>query len=155
MQDTTLLQLITDDIAPTQHLLDILRAESLALHGRNMVEMEHILAQKQALVIVLEQHGRRRSQLMSSLGLPANRAGLEEVARHSSVGEALLKAGDELSGLMTECQAANEQNGALIQLQQLTTAQQLRILNGGDTPTLYDSRGSTSGKMRPRPLSQA
>jgi len=78
MQDTTLLQLITDDIAPTQHLLDILRAESLALHGRNMVEMEHILAQKQALVIVLEQHGRRRSQLMSSLGLPANRAGLKK-----------------------------------------------------------------------------
>ncbi|HEY0289874.1 MAG TPA: flagellar protein FlgN, partial [Pseudomonas sp.] len=28
------------------------------------------------------------------------------------------------------------------------------ILNGGDTPTLYDSRGSTSGKARPRPLSQ-
>lgn len=155
MQDTTLLQLITDDIAPTRHLLEILKAESLALHGRNMVEMEHILAQKQALVIVLEQHGRRRSQLMSSLGLPANRAGLEEVAKHSSVGEALLKAGDELNALMVECQAANEQNGALIQLQQLTTAQQLRILNGGDTATLYDSRGSTAGKMRPRPLSQA
>ncbi|HXR00931.1 MAG TPA: flagellar export chaperone FlgN, partial [Pseudomonas sp.] len=76
MQDTTLLQLITDDIAPTQHLLEILKAESLALHGRDMVEMEHILAQKQALVIVLEQHGRRRSQLLASLGLPTNRAGL-------------------------------------------------------------------------------
>ncbi len=155
MQDTTLLQLITDDVAPAQHLLDILKAESLALHGRNMVEMEHILAQKQALVIVLEQHGRRRSQLLSSLGLPANRAGLEEVARHSSMGEALLRAGDELTSLLAECQAANEQNGKLIQLQQLTTAQQLRILNGGDTPTLYDSRGSTSGRARPRPLSQA
>lgn len=155
MQDTTLLQLITDDIAPAQHLLEILKAESLALHGRNMVEMEHILAQKQALVIVLEQHGRRRSQLLSSLGLPASRAGLEEVAKHSSVGEALLTAGDELSALIAECKAANEQNGGLIQLQQLTTAQQLRILNGGDTPTLYDSRGSTSGRARPRPLSQA
>jgi flagella synthesis protein FlgN len=155
MQDTTLLQLISDDIAPTRHLLEILKAESVALHGRNMVEMEHILAQKQALVIVLEQHGRRRTQLMTSLGLPANRAGLEEVARHSAVGEALLASGDELSALMTECQVANEHNGSLIQLQQLTTAQQLRILNGGDTPTLYDSRGSTSGKARPRPLSQA
>src|ERR1700712_514907 len=119
MQDTTLLQLITDDIAPTQHLLEILKAESLALHGRDMVEMEHILAQKQALVIVLEQHGRRRSQLRASLGLPTNRAGLEEVARHSSVGEALLKSGDELTGLIAECQAANEQNGSLIRVQQL------------------------------------
>ena len=155
MQDTTLLQLMTDDIAPTRHLLEILQAEALALHSRNMVDMEHILAQKQALVIVLEQHGRRRTQLLLSLGLSADRAGLEEVARHSSVGDALLQAGDELNALIAECKAANEQNGALIQAQQITTAHQLRIINGGDTPTLYDARGSTSGKMRPRPLSQA
>lgn len=155
MQDTTLLQLISDDIAPAQHLLEILKAETLALQSRNMVEMELILAQKQALVIVLEQHGRRRSQLMSSLGLPASRAGLEDVARHSSVGEALLNASDELSALMTECQTVNEQNGSLIQLNQMTTAHQLRILTGGDMSTLYDSRGSTSGKLKPRPLSQA
>ena len=154
MQDTTLLQLITDDIAPTRHLLDILKAESVALHGRNMVEMEHILAQKQALVIVLDQHGRRRSQLLASLGLPTNRNGLEEVAKHSSVGEALLTAGDELNTLMNECKAINEENGLLIQMQQIKTGHQLAILNGGDTPTLYDSRGSTSGKARPRPLSQ-
>ena len=150
-----MLLLISDDVAATQHLLEGLKAESRGLHGRNMVEMEHSLAQNQALVIVLEQHGRRRTQRLSSLGLPANRAGLEEVARHSSVGDALLKAGDELSALIAECQAANQQNGSLIQLQQLTTAQQLRILNGGDTPALYDSRGSTSGRARPRPLSQA
>jgi flagella synthesis protein FlgN len=154
MQDTTLLQLITDDIAPAQHLLELLKAESIALHGRDMVEMEHILAQKQALVIVLDQHGRRRSQLLASLGLPTNRNGLEEVARHSSVGAELLQAGDELNALMNECKAANEENGTLIQLQQIKTGHQLSILNGGDTPTLYDSRGSTSGKARPRPLSQ-
>jgi flagella synthesis protein FlgN len=154
MQDTTLLQLITDDIAPAQHLLELLKAESIALHGRDMVEMEHILAQKQALVIVLDQHGRRRSQLLASLGLPTNRNGLEEVAKHSSVGAELLKAGDELNALMTDCKAANEENGTLIQLQQIKTGHQLSILNGGDTPTLYDSRGSTSGKARPRPLSQ-
>lgn len=155
MQDTTLLQLITEDIAPTQRLLEILNAESLALHGRNMGEMEHVLAQKQALVIVLEQHGRKRTQLLMSLGLSPDRAGLEEVARHSTVGEALLIAGDELSALIAQCKVINELNGSLIQVQQVNTAHQLRIINGGDTPTLYDARGSTSGKLRPRPLSQA
>ncbi|BAP44138.1 flagellar protein FlgN [Pseudomonas sp. 21LCFQ02] len=155
MQDTTLLQMITDDMAPTRQLLDLLQAESLVLHGRDMTEMEQVLAKKQALVVQLEQHGRRRSQVLAGLGLPTNRAGLEELASQSAVGEQLLQAGDELASLISDCQALNEQNGKLIQLQQMTTAHQLRILNGGDTPTLYDNRGSTAGRARPRPLSQA
>jgi flagella synthesis protein FlgN len=154
MQDTTLLQLMTDDIAPARQLLELLKAEAIALHGRELPEMEHILAQKQALVVVLDQHGRRRSQLLTSLGLPANRNGLEEVARHSSVGAQLLKTSEDLNALMNECKAANQENGRLIQMQQIKTGQQLSILNGGETPTLYDSRGSTSGRARPRPLSQ-
>jgi flagella synthesis protein FlgN len=155
MHDTTLLQMMTDDMAPARRLLELLQAESLALHGRDMLEMEHVLAQKQALVVLLEQQGRKRSQLLASIGLPANREGLTLLAHQSDVGEQLLAAGEELSDLIAQCQAINEQNGSLIQLQQVSTAHQLRILNGGDTPTLYDSRGSTAGRARPRPLSQA
>lgn len=155
MQDTTLLQMITDDMIPTRQLLELLHNESVVLHGRDMSEMERILAQKQALVIQLDQHGRRRSQVLASLGLPTNRQGLVTLAEQSSVGPQLLEAGDELATLIAECQAVNEQNGKLIQLQQMTTAHQLRILNGGETPSLYDSRGSTAGRARPRPLSQA
>jgi len=155
MHDTTLLQLITDDIAPAQQLLELLRTESVALHGRDMIMLEDILAQKQALVIMLEQHGRKRSQTLVSLNLSPNRQGLEELARNSSVGEALLNQADELTHLMAECRAANELNGQSIQLQQVTTAHQLRILTGGDSPTLYDNRGATSRPTRPRPLSQA
>jgi flagella synthesis protein FlgN len=154
MQDTNLLQLITDDMAPAQQLLELLRAESLALHGRDMIEMEHILAQKQALVILLEQHGRKRSQILSGLGLSPDRKGLLELAKNSSLGETLITAGDELSALIVECQTLNEQNGGSIKMQQMATAHQLQILTG-DSPTLYDSRGSTSGRARPRPLSQA
>jgi flagella synthesis protein FlgN len=154
MQDTTLLQLITDDFVPARQLLELLQAESIALHGRDMVEMEHILAQKQAMVILLEQHGRKRSQLLVAMGLSPDRKGLVELASHSAVGEELIRAGDELSALIVQCQAANENNGGSIQHQQMTTAHQLRILTG-DTPTLYDSRGSTSGRAKPRPLSQA
>ncbi|WP_206336019.1 flagellar export chaperone FlgN, partial [Pseudomonas viridiflava] len=87
--------------------------------------------------------------------LPSNRQGLEQLASHSDIGEQLLAAADELNALIAECQTLNERNGSLIQMQQVSTAHQLRILNGGDTPTLYDSRGSTAGRARPRPLSQA
>lgn len=154
MQDTNLLQLITDDMAPAQQLLELLQAESIALHGRNMAELEHILAQKQALVILLEQHGRKRSQILNGLGLSPDRKGLLELAKNSSLGDALIKSGDELSALIVECQTLNEQNGGSIKMQQMSTAHQLQILTG-DSPTLYDSRGSTSGRNRPRPLSQA
>ncbi|MCF5469224.1 flagella synthesis protein FlgN [Pseudomonas syringae] len=155
MQDTTLLQMITDDMVAARQLLALLQAESLILHGRDMGEMEQVLAQKQALVILLDQHGRKRSQLLAGMGLPANRDGLQQLAGQSDVGEQLLTCGDELSALINECQILNDQNGSLIQLQQISTAHQLRILNGGDTPTLYDSRGSTALRAKPRPLSQA
>lgn len=154
MQDTNLLQLMTEDMVPAQQLLEILQAESLALHGRDMAEMEHVLAKKQALVILLEQHGRKRSQILSSLGLSPDRKGLVQLADNSSLGEQLIKAGDELAALINQCQVINTQNGSSIQMQQATTAHQLRILTG-DMPTLYDSRGSTSGRAKPRPLSQA
>ena len=154
MQDTTLLQLMTDDMVPAQQLLEILQAESLALIGRDMVEMEHVLAKKQALVVLLEQHGRKRSQILSGLGLSPDRKGLIALAASSSLGEQLIKAGDELSELITQCQLVNTQNGSSIVMQQASTAHQLRILTG-DMPTLYDNRGSTSGRAKPRPLSQA
>jgi flagella synthesis protein FlgN len=155
MHDTNLLQLITDDMAPAQHLLELLHAESLALHGRDLFLLEDILAQKQALVIMLEQRGRKRSQILVSLSLKPDREGLAELARNSSIGEELLTQGDALSALMSECRAANEHNGLSIKLQQVTTANQMRILTGGEAPTLYDNRGSTSRFTKPRPLSQA
>ncbi len=154
MQDTTLLQLMTDDMVPAQQLLEILQAESVALIGRDMVEMEHVLAKKQALVVLLEQHGRKRSQILSGLGLSPDRKGLSALAASSSLGEQLIKAGDELSAVITQCQLVNTQNGSSIVMQQASTAHQLRILTG-DMPTLYDNRGSTSGRAKPRPLSQA
>ncbi|QXI27318.1 flagella synthesis protein FlgN [Pseudomonas vanderleydeniana] len=155
MHDTNLLQLITDDFAPAQDLLELLRAESLALHGRDMVELENILARKQALIILLEQHGRKRSQILASLNLPTNHSGLEQLAAQSSVGGELLSQSEELTRLLADCQAANELNGRNIQVQQATTANQLKILTGGEPPALYDARGSTARVAKPRPLSQA
>jgi len=155
MHDSNLLQLITDDFAPAQQLLELLQAEALALHGRDMPLLEDILAQKQALIILLEQHGRLRSQILISLNLPASRSGLERLAEQSSIGDQLLSQSDELNQLLANCQAANELNGRSIQIQQATTANQLKILPGGEPPALYDARGSTSKLAKPRPRSQA
>ncbi|MGF6113879.1 flagellar protein FlgN [Pseudomonas sp. ADAK2] len=155
MHDTNLLQLITDDFAPAQRLLELLQTESLALHGRDMPLLEEILAQKQALIILLEQHGRKRSEILASLNLPIDRSGLEQLASHSSIGDQLLAQGDVLTDLLAQCQVANVKNGQSILMQQAATANQLKILTGGEPPALYDARGSTAKMAKPRPLSQA
>ena len=155
MHDTTLLQLIEDDFAPAQRLLELLRTESLALHGRDMQLLEEILARKQSLVILLDQQGRRRSELLASLGLSQDREGVQQLASQSDLGELLLQQLDVLGKLLADCQAINERNGGATQLQQSTTANQIRILMGGESPSLYDARGSTSPLAKPRALSQA
>jgi flagella synthesis protein FlgN len=155
MHDTNLLQLIIDDFAPAQHLLELLQTESLALHGRDMQLLEDILAQKQALIVLLDQHGRKRSEILASLNLPLDRTGLEQLASHSSIGEQLLTQSDVLTDLLAQCQAANARNGQSILVQQAATANQLKILTGGEPPALYDARGSTAKLAKPRPLSQA
>ncbi len=155
MHDTNLLQLITDDFAPAQHLLELLQTESLALHGRDMPLLEEILAQKQALIILLEQHGRKRSEILASLNLPITRDGLVQLASHSSIGDQLLEQSDVLTDLLAQCQATNVKNGQSILRQQAATANQLKILTGGEPPALYDARGSTAKLAKPRPLSQA
>ncbi|MGE1177675.1 flagella synthesis protein FlgN [Pseudomonas sp. BW7P1] len=155
MHDTTLLQLITDDFAPAQQLLELLHTESLALHGRDMPLLEEILARKQALIILLEQHGRKRSEILSSLNLSLDRQGLEQLASQSSIGEQLLSQSDVLTDLIAQCQAANAKNGQSIVVQQAATANQLKILTGGEPPALYDASGTFSKLQKPRALSQA
>ncbi len=153
--DEHLLQLIIDDQAPTQQLLELLKEESLALYGRDMPLLEEILARKQSLIVLLEQHGKKRSQILISLGLPADHDGLAQLASHSSVGDQLLAQSKELNQLLAKCQEANLLNGQSIQLQQATTANQLRILHGGEPPALYNAQGSTSRLVKPSTRSQA
>ena len=153
--DEHLLQLIIDDLAPTQQLLELLKEESLALYGRNMPLLEEILARKQSLIVLLEQHGKKRSEILISLGLPADHDGLAQLASHSSVGDQLLAQSKELNHLLAQCQDANLLNGQSIQLQQATTANQLRILHGGEPPALYNAQGSTSRLVKPSTRSQA
>lgn len=119
-----------------------------------MAVLEQILARKQSLIILLEQQGRRRSQLLASLGLSADRAGAEALAAQSSNGQAILARLAELSNLMDACQQVNATNGQIIQVQQHVTANQVRILQGGDSPSLYDARGGTSPMAKPRAISQ-
>ena len=155
MHDTTLLELFNDDIGSAEQLLQLIEHEFQALSARDLPRLQAILADKQPLLAQLEQHGKARNQLLLSLQLSADHAGLQALAARSSQGPELLARGDALSALLERCQAANLRNGRLIRSSQATTSSMLGILRGGETPSLYDSRGSTARIGQQRPLSQA
>ncbi|MCY1525307.1 FlgN protein [compost metagenome] len=155
MHDTSLLELFNDDIGITKQLLELVDLEFQALSDRDLPRLESILTDKQPLLALLDQHGKARSQLLLSLQLTADRAGLQALAERSSQGAELLARGDELNALLERCQAANLRNGRLIRSSQASTSSMLGILRGGETPSLYDSRGSAARIGQQRPLSQA
>ena len=155
MHDTSLLDLFTRDIGTAEQLLELIDSEFQALGERDLPRLQSILTEKLPLLGLLEQHGRERSQLLASLNLSPDRAGLQALAAQSSQGELLLERGDHLSNLLERCQTANLRNGRLIRSSQASANSMLNILRGNETPSLYDSRGGAARIGQQRPLSQA
>jgi flagella synthesis protein FlgN len=155
MHDTDFLQLLNDDIDIAQQLLELIQTEFAALGERDLVRLDKILSAKLPLLSQLDQHGRQRTQGLINLQLTADLAGLQQLAAQSTLGAELLARSDELSSLFEQCQSANLRNGRLIRANQSTIGSALGILRGSETPSLYDSRGTTARIGQQRPLSQA
>ncbi|MCR4509561.1 flagella synthesis protein FlgN [Pseudomonas sp. GLN_6] len=155
MHDTKLLELFINDIGTAEQLLELIDTEFQALSDRDLPRLQSILTEKLPLLSLLDQHGKERSQLLVSLGLSSDRKGLQALAAQSSQGSVLLERGDQLNALLERCQAANLRNGRLIRSSQASANSMLSILRGNETPSLYDSRGSTARIGQQRPLSQA
>ncbi|WP_341303525.1 flagellar export chaperone FlgN [Pseudomonas sp. TMP25] len=155
MHSIRLLELFTLDIGSAEQLLELIDSEFQALSDRQLPRLQSILTEKLPLLTLLDQHGKERSQLLISLGLSADRVGIQALAAKSSQSEELLERGDQLNALLERCQAANLRNGRLIRSSQASANSMLGILRGNETPSLYDSRGSAARIVQQRPLSQA
>lgn len=155
MQDNDLLQLFTDDIGTAKQLLELIDVEFQALGERDLPRLEKVLGEKLPLLSLLDQHGTARSTLLRQQGLSADKAGLQAYADRHATGPGILARSDELSALLQQCREANQRNGRLIRANQALLQGVLGILRGGDTPGLYDSRGSAARIGQQRPLSQA
>lgn len=155
MPDTTLLQLFNEDIGSAQRLLELIDAEFQALSERDLPRLEKLLDEKLPLLSLLDQHGKSRSKVLADQQLSCDRQGLETLASRSAQGPELLARSDELGQLLERCREANLRNGRLIRANQASLHSVLGILRGGETPGLYDSRGSAAKIGQQRPLSQA
>lgn len=155
MNATNLLDLLNEDIGHAGKLLELIEAEFQALSEQDLARLQQLLAEKQPLLASLDQHGRSRTQILLGHNLTADRAGLLALAQRSDQGDALIAASDQLSDLLESCQSANLRNGRMIRSSQQSTDKMLGILRGNETPSLYDSSGSTAKIGSKRPLSQA
>jgi flagella synthesis protein FlgN len=156
MQDTALLEQLTDDIGIARQLLELINQEFIALGERNLAELEAILAKKQPLLALLAQHGASRGQWLTGQQLTPDRAGLEAAASRSNNGAIILEQALLLEAELERCRSANERNGRLIRANQSALGEMLHILQGKeDTPGLYDNRGGAAKNKPQRPLSQA
>ena len=156
MQETEVLQQLTDDIGIAGKLLELTNAEYQALAERNLAGLEQLLTQKQTLLALLGQHGTLRSQTLANAQLSADRNGLAVFAARSSQGEQILAQAEKLDELLEACRSANERNGKLIRANQSAVGSMLRVLQGSNqTPDLYDRRGAAARTASHRPLSQA
>ncbi|TFZ17672.1 flagellar protein FlgN [Stutzerimonas stutzeri] len=156
MQDTTLLDQLTDDIGIAGQLLELSDQEFTALSERDLASLENILAKKQPLLALLGQHSTQRSQWLTAQQLSADRTGLEALAARSEKGAAILEQAQRLETILEACRSANERNGRLIRANQSAVGSMLDILQGkNETPSLYDNRGGAAKVAKQRPLSQA
>lgn len=155
MTAATLITLFDEDIAIASALLELIDSELDALSASDLPRLQTLLNQKQPLLAELAQHATRRSQLLAAERLSTDRDGLAKLAARSESGDVLLQKGDQLAGLIEQCQVANLRNGKLIKASQTSTGQLVSILRGSDAPTLYDSKGGTAKIGQHRPLSQA
>ncbi|PTU73245.1 flagella synthesis protein FlgN [Pseudomonas mangrovi] len=155
MHEKTLTALFETDIGITLQLLELLDAEFDALRERDIAKLQEILGEKQPSLTLLAQHASERSLLLSRLGLPANREGLNALAGNSESGASLLEKADQLGQILEQLQGKNQRNGRVIRANQAGLAGALGILRGTDVPDLYDSKGSTARIAQQKPLSQA
>ena len=150
-----LLTSFNDDINHAKRLLALLDEEFEALKNRQLDILQNILAEKQPLLTLLNQHAESRNRLLTSLNHSADRQGIQAYARQISQSDTLVPAADHLSELLAQCQTANLRNGKLIRANQTSSTHLLGILRGGEPTSLYDSRGSKARIQQHRPLSQA
>lgn len=150
-----LLTSFNDDISHAKRLLALLDEEFEALKHRQLDVLQNILAEKQPLLSLLNQHAEARNRLLKSLNLSTDRMGMQAYACQIDQPDALMSNVDNLSELLAQCQSANLRNGKLIRANQTSSNRLLGILRGGEPTSLYDSRGSKARIQNHRPLSQA
>ena len=141
--------------AAASQLLTLLKHERSALTKSDVDTMTTLTAQKQPLVISLEQLGRQREALLQIEGFSAGKNGLaafiaNQTEQHSRILNTMV---DSLKVTAKACREHNQVNGGIVNINRQYLQQAMNILRGRDmTPSAYGPGGEYTSQIVRQPL---
>lgn len=129
------------DIPITSQLLELLQTERKALEARDYTTFQSVVADKQALLQMLEQHALQRQQLLQAAGFDNEQSTLQAASQEAPP---VAKAWRNLRTQWQLCQELNEINERIAKRTRLVVGQILDLLRGANgNNRLYDNKGGT------------
>ena len=133
--------LIQQDLATSQRLLDLLRQERQALQERHYSDLVTLLEEKAKALDLLDQHARKRMDLLTEAGLTPSDAGWSQLLDALS-DPRILDDWRTLLDAVRDCRHSNIVNGTMVARGRQTLGRLLTILRGQvSIPELYNHNG--------------
>jgi flagellar biosynthesis/type III secretory pathway chaperone len=134
-------------------LLSVISEESTALSSATPEKLEPILLEKNEITSSLNKLEQHRVTLLQQMGFKSNE--MESCLQQTNQPK-LNKKWQQFLDIITECQKKNEENGAIITLQNKQNQQLINILQGfsGKNQT-YNKSGNTNQKKSGRIIGSA
>lgn len=136
-------------------LLALLRNERDALTESDTDVMNDVSAQKQPLVVSLEQLGRQREAVLQAAGFSSGKDGLEAFIENQTQQEisVLNRTLSALKKVAKACQEHNQINGGIVNVNRQYLQKAMSILRGRDVnPSSYGPGGEYTSQVVRQPL---
>ena len=138
-----------------QQLLTILTEERDALIHSNAEQMAQNTADKQPLIVELEQLSRQREAILQTAGFPAGKAGLAAFIANQPAQQALqlTQLTAALKAVAKACQEHNQINGGIVNVNRQYLYRAITILRGKETEvSAYGPGGEYTSQIVRQPL---
>lgn len=124
-----LLSLANRETALVLQFLDVLHQEQEALQSGNVATLSALVGTKTRLVDALNETASERNQLLSRVGLPSDKAGMQAWLQKNPAEKTLQKIWDDLLQKAGEARVLHQQNSKLLTLHIQRTNSALAVLN--------------------------
>ncbi|EGL53631.1 MAG: flagellar protein FlgN [Pseudomonadota bacterium] len=151
-QLSTILQ---SEISNSTALASLLKQERDALKISDVDKVSEITKLKQPYLLKLEQLARQREQLLSAVGFPAGKSGLEAFIANQEEADAtrMSMQVSRLREVAKTCREFNQINGGIINVNRQYLVRALSILRGRDPETgAYGPGGEYTSQVVRQPL---
>ncbi|NNC77768.1 MAG: flagellar protein FlgN [Woeseiaceae bacterium] len=149
-------EIIGDCVFHALGLKEALRDERLALESQDADELQLAVSLKSEFIEKLSRLDRRRRALCESAGFPNGAGQMDHMTEWCDKNSVVRNSWSHLMEIVSECNAMNLTNGAIIRARQQMVEANLGVLRGADiNPNTYQREGHDNVAMNQRSLAQA